>query len=68
MQADILALERKFDAKFQAIDSRLSQLEQKIEQTKTEIYKVKFDLLVIWMIGFMVTLLVASGVIQHIFK
>lgn len=55
------------DSKLQTMDSRVGQLEQKIEQTKAEIHKAKFDI-VIWVAGLMVTLLVASGFMQHFLK
>lgn len=45
------------------IKQEIKQIELKIEQTRTEIQKSKYEV-VIWVAG----LLVASGLIQHFFK
>lgn len=55
-KGDIRALDSKLEKELKALDL-------KIEQTKAEIHKSKFEL-VVWMGGF----LLASGFIQHFLK
>ena len=59
-KGDIRALDSKLEKELKALDL-------KIEQTKAEIYKSKFDV-IIWVVGLVAGLFVASGLIQHFFK
>lgn len=62
-KGDIKALEITTSENIKALEKEIRALDLKIEQTRAEIHKSKFEL-VVWLAGFFI----ASGLIQHFFK
>ncbi len=54
---------KSIEENIKVIEKDIKALDLKIEQTRTEIHKSKFEL-VVWLAGFFI----ASGLIQHFFK